>query len=76
MGVAMAWTITERRSHMPESISELVALLVGLVVLSLLWQSLASSEHAGQGRGRRLRHSHSMKSGLAMKSGMGRPPRA
>jgi hypothetical protein len=76
MRVAMTWTITERRSHMPESISELVALLVGLVVLSLLWQSLSSSEHAGQGRGRRLPHSHSMKSGLAMKSGVGRPPRA
>ena len=55
---------------MPESISELVALLVGLVVLSLLWRSLVSSEHAGQGRGRRLPHSH------AMKSGVGRPPRA
>jgi len=61
---------------MPESISELVALLVGLVVLSLLWRSLASSEHAGHGRGRRLPHSHSMKPGLAMKSRVGRPPRA
>ena len=50
---------------MPESISELVALLVGLVVLSLLWRSLASSEHAGRGRGRRLPHSQ-----------VGRPPRA
>ncbi len=53
---------------MPESISEFVALLVGLVVLSLLWRSLVSSEHAGQGRGRRLPHSHPMK--------VGRPPRA
>ena len=55
---------------MPESISELVALLVGLVVLSLLWQSLASSEHLGHGLRRRLPHGHSMKSGV------GRPPRA
>ena len=69
---------------MPESISELIALLVGLVVLSLVWRSLASNEHAERGHGRRLPHSRSMKSGLALKSGsglalksgVGRPPRA
>jgi hypothetical protein len=56
-------SITERRSHMPESISELVALLVGLVVLSFLWGSLRTSEQLGRGRGRQVRHGHPMKSG-------------
>ena len=48
---------------MPESISELVALLVGLVVLSLLWRSLGTSGELGRGRGRQVGHGHAMKSG-------------
>jgi hypothetical protein len=48
---------------MPESISELVALLVGLVVLSFLWRSLWTSEQLGRGRGRQVPHGHPMKSG-------------
>jgi hypothetical protein len=55
---------------MSESISELVALLVGLVVLWYVWQSLASGEQLGRNRGRHLRHGHPMSG-----SGVHRPPR-
>jgi len=55
---------------MPESISELLALVVGLVVLCFLWRSLSSSEQAGRGRGRELRHDHPVSG-----RGVNRPPR-
>ena len=59
----MGITIVRRR-HMSESISELVALLVGLVVLYFLWQSLGASEQAGRGRRRQLRNGHALRSGV------------
>jgi hypothetical protein len=46
---------------MPESISGLLALLVGLVVMCLLWRSLSRGEHLGWGRGREPRHEDPVK---------------
>jgi hypothetical protein len=53
---------------MAESISELLALAVGLVVFFFLWQSLSSAERLGRGRGRELRHKHPV-SGSGVSSG-------
>ncbi len=43
---------------MPESISELLALVVGLVVLCLAWGFLSRGEQLGWGRGRVLLRGH------------------
>ena len=41
---------------MLESITDLLALAVGLVVFFFLWQSFSSDEQLGRGRDRQLRH--------------------
>jgi hypothetical protein len=43
---------------MLESISDLLALAVGLVVFFFLWQSLSSAEQLGRHRDRQLHHEH------------------
>jgi hypothetical protein len=53
---------------MVESISELLALTLGLVVFFFLWQSLSNEEQLGPGRGRHLRHHHPVSG-----SGVNRP---
>ena len=54
---------------MAESIGELVALAVGLVVFFLLKQSFSNGE-VGQDRGRQLRHEHPVTgSGVSRHSG-------
>jgi len=43
---------------MVESISDLLALVIGLVVFFFLWQSFSSDEELGRNRDRQLRHEH------------------
>ena len=43
---------------MLESISDLLALAVGLVVFFFLWQSFSSDERLGRDRDTQLRHEH------------------
>ena len=43
---------------MLESISDLLALAVGLVVFFFLWQSFSSDEQLGRDRDRQLSHEH------------------